>query len=128
MQRVKCDMSVLSACGNTRLSAMFERVHVSLPFTRSRCYSGSATNIVSFKQNCFVYLQVLAASHISFLIPAAALFRGPCRVRWLGWGRLLSALLRQASSLRLYQFLCARKGMHVSNSSSLIDQCDRSSL
>ena len=56
----------------------------------------------------FVYLQVLVASDISFLISAAVVFREPCRLRWLGGGRLpsMECILRQASLA-----LCLRLGV-----------------
>ena len=40
--------------------------------------------LVSILLAYFVYLLVLAASDISFLMSAAVVFRGPCRLRLLG--------------------------------------------
>ena len=68
----------------------------------------------------FIYLQVLVASDISFLM--AVVFREPCRLRWLGGGTpVFHGMYTQAgisclmSAAGVSLGLHARRGMHVAN-------------
>ena len=56
----------------------------------------------------FVYRQVRAAPDISFLMPAAVVFHGTCRLRWLSGGRLpsMGCILGQASLAWCLRLVC----------------------
>ena len=62
----------------------------------------------------------LAALDISFLIPAAIVFLGPCRLKWLDGGAYVPPALAGGSCLmaaaavylRLHQMFCARRFLY----------------